>query len=84
MEYHPQKQEPQAKSSSVPKLLDAENQSVMKATQQCVQCHHRNCTSAKVVAAQAELKHMSPPKLSNDEALLNKTHCVVMTDSFKH
>lgn len=86
--YYPQKQESQAKSCSVPKPLDAEIQPVMKAKQQCVQCHHRNCASAKAVAAQAELKHVSPPKLSSEgpspEVLLNKTHCVVMTDGFKH
>lgn len=86
--YCPQKQDSQAKSSSVPDVLDAEIQSLMRVKQECVHCHHGNCTSAKTVAAQAELNHVSPPKLSSKgpspEILLNKTYCVVMTDGFKH
>lgn len=86
--YCPQKQKSQAKSSSVPEVLDAEIQSLTRVKQKCVHCHHGNCTSAKLVAAQAELNRVSPPKSSSDgpsaEVLLNKMSCVVMTDGFKH
>lgn len=86
--YCPQKQESQARSSSVPKLPDAEIQSLMRAKQECVHCHHGNFTSSKPVAAQAEWNHMPPPKLSSEgpspEVLLSKTYCVVLTDGFKH
>lgn len=55
----PQKQDSQAKSCSVPKLPDAEIQSLSRVKREWGHCHHGNCTSANPVAAQAGLNHVA-------------------------
>lgn len=88
-EYCPQKQESQDKSRSVPKVLDAVIESLMRVKEECVHCHHRNCASTKPIAAQCESNQVfflnsTVKELPSAEVLLNKTYCVVMTDGFKH
>lgn len=87
--YRPENQESQDKSRSVPKLFDAVIESLMRVKEECVRCHHRNCASTKLVAAQGDLNQVFLLKSTvkegpSAEVLPNKTYCVVTTDGFKH